>query len=412
MNRQSNERFLSVERKVSSLTRRVNELEATEIIKAGAAIPSAVVTAVQGTIYVRTGAAPELYVNTSVAGAPPQGTTWSVFASALPSVFGTGIAPQLAEWSGLNTITSAPMSAAFAGGVPIFNGALTANQTYTFPDLTGFVPLGAGTLSAASINNIGINQHTHAITTTADAQTVPATILAGDANGAIRLARLGVGVAAIAINGTIMLPDAGYIGNGAATARLTFDSSGATDFAYFTNCLLGVGTLIPTAPVHIEYSSNYTGIDYVNNPHGLIVRNDNVTVDTAAVIMMQAGGAVSGNDGFALRSIFRANNDVDFQIVQTLSTGATATPFHIDNSGQVGINRTVTSAQLHVDQSSTTAAFPTMILDQADLSEEFINFIATIGAGNPIDTAAVGTYYGKVRVAVNNIFKYIALYNT
>ncbi len=61
---------------------------------------------------------------------------------------------------------------------------------------------------------------------------------------------------------------------------------------------------------------------------------------------------------------------------------------------------------------SVTEAVPVLELQQQDLSEEFVNFIATIGAGNPIDTAATGTYYGKIRVAVNGTFKYMALYNS
>lgn len=91
----------------------------------------------------------------------------------------------------------------------------------------------------------------------------------------------------------------------------------------------------------------------------------------------------------------------------TLGTGIT-----IDTSQQVGIGVTVPLAKTHIDQSSTTATIPVLSLDQADLSEEFINFITTIGAGNPIDTAALGTYYGKARVAANGTFKFVALYNS
>lgn len=64
-----------------------------------------------------------------------------------------------------------------------------------------------------------------------------------------------------------------------------------------------------------------------------------------------------------------------------------------------------------VRQTSTTAAIPVLTLNQADLSEEFINFVSTVGAGNAIDTAALGAYYGKVRVAVNGTFKWLALYS-
>ena len=85
----------------------------------------------------------------------------------------------------------------------------------------------------------------------------------------------------------------------------------------------------------------------------------------------------------------------------------------IDSAGKVGIGTTSPSAKLHIDQSSTTAAIPVLTLDQADLSEEFIRFVSTVGAGNPIDTAAIGTYYGKVRVYVEGVgAKFIALYNS
>lgn len=85
-----------------------------------------------------------------------------------------------------------------------------------------------------------------------------------------------------------------------------------------------------------------------------------------------------------------------------------------DLLGKMGVGGlTAPAAQLHVDQASTTAAVPVLLLDQADLSEEFIEFTATVGAGNPIDTAAIGTYYGKIRVNVTGVgYKYIALYNT
>lgn len=102
-------------------------------------------------------------------------------------------------------------------------------------------------------------------------------------------------------------------------------------------------------------------------------------------------------------------------IIKTSPTngGGNTNRLLITSTGLIGIgNVTNPSGQVHVDQVSTIAALPVIVLDQADLSEEFINFISTIGAGNPIDTAAVGTFYGKIRVAVNGTFKYVALYNS
>jgi hypothetical protein len=83
-------------------------------------------------------------------------------------------------------------------------------------------------------------------------------------------------------------------------------------------------------------------------------------------------------------------------------------------AGQLGVGIAASmSGKVHIDQSSTTGAIPVLYLDQADLSEEFIEFAATVGAGNPIDTAAIGTYYGKVRVSVAGVgFKYMPLYNS
>jgi len=69
------------------------------------------------------------------------------------------------------------------------------------------------------------------------------------------------------------------------------------------------------------------------------------------------------------------------------------------------------SGTTSISQTSTTAAAPTLLLTQPDVSEEFIEFSGTVAAGNPIDTAALGSYYGKVRVSVNGTFKYVALYN-
>jgi hypothetical protein len=91
---------------------------------------------------------------------------------------------------------------------------------------------------------------------------------------------------------------------------------------------------------------------------------------------------------------------------------AAAERMRITTDGDMGIGATAPGGRLHVAQSSTTRGIPSMVVQQADLSEEIIQFDTTVGAGNPVDTAALGTYYGKLRVSVNGIFKYIPLYNT
>lgn len=71
---------------------------------------------------------------------------------------------------------------------------------------------------------------------------------------------------------------------------------------------------------------------------------------------------------------------------------------------------TITGQRLSGYQNSATAAIGSAYLYQADLSEEFINFVSTAGAGNPIDTAALGAYQGKIRVKINGVARYIPYY--
>lgn len=70
--------------------------------------------------------------------------------------------------------------------------------------------------------------------------------------------------------------------------------------------------------------------------------------------------------------------------------------------GLTGVGTTTMTGKFNVDQSSTTAAIPVLVLDQADISEEMIEFITTIGTGNAIE--AVGakvlttTHFVKVTI--------------
>lgn len=61
------------------------------------------------------------------------------------------------------------------------------------------------------------------------------------------------------------------------------------------------------------------------------------------------------------------------------------------SSGYLGIGNAAPAAKCHVDQHSTTAAVPVLYLDQADISEEMIEFNTTIGTGNAIEAIAAKT---------------------
>jgi hypothetical protein len=76
-------------------------------------------------------------------------------------------------------------------------------------------------------------------------------------------------------------------------------------------------------------------------------------------------------------------------------SGGTNAVFDIDENGNTWISRGASppaaAAQLQVDQSSTTAALPVLLLDQADISEEMIQFETTIGTGNAIEAIGAKT---------------------
>jgi hypothetical protein len=73
------------------------------------------------------------------------------------------------------------------------------------------------------------------------------------------------------------------------------------------------------------------------------------------------------------------------------NNATTRETMRIDTNGDVGIGTASPSAQLHVDQASTTAAQPVLYLDQADVSEEMMEFNTTIGVGNAIEAVGAKT---------------------
>jgi hypothetical protein len=154
------------------------------------------------------------------------------------------------QWSAQTLTLTTALTNNGAAGTLTWGGAFTLTVA-----ATGTAALGAGTLTAATVNDVTGATHTHAITNTSDGDTNVSTLLSSDANGALRVDRFGAGVAVIAVSGTIALPDAGYIGNGSAAARLVFDSSGATDYAYFSGCNVGIGTATPAAAFQVESAS-------------------------------------------------------------------------------------------------------------------------------------------------------------
>lgn len=69
-------------------------------------------------------------------------------------------------------------------------------------------------------------------------------------------------------------------------------------------------------------------------------------------------------------------------ILNTWLAGASVDHVALDAAGNFGVGITSGMAgKVHVDQSSATGAKPVVVMDQADVSEEFIKFIGTAAAG-------------------------------
>jgi len=208
------------------------------------------------------------------------------------------------------------------------------------------------------------------------------------------------------------------------------DLSTTGDFAVSTNQLyvdtsanmVGIGGITaPAAQLHILTTNAATGgIRLQSSLSDETVKNGRIKVghytnaEEPVTILIANGQSSSNTLMFGGGSgVENAITQIDFYTGATNTTTTGTSRMTITNNGYVGINETTPNGQLDVRQTNTTAAIPTIYLQQADDSEEFFELASTVGSGAPIDTVtAVGTTYARMRVMVNGVgFKYIQLYN-
>lgn len=141
--------------------------------------------------------------------------------------------------------------------------------------------------------------------------------------------------------------------------------------------------------------------DGVNDRLGIGTTSPAVPLDiVGGGIRLTNTNALSiGDNGGVYRNILQMNsaNHVNLgpssgTYTASINAGGSATnAVYVNSDGDVGIGTTSSIAQLYVDQSSSTGAQPVLTLDQADVSEEMINFITTIGTGNAIEAIGAKT---------------------
>lgn len=112
-----------------------------------------------------------------------------------------------------------------------------------------------------------------------------------------------------------------------------------------------------------------------------IVKDDAGTVQT--VVLLEAA------------NVFTAAQKIDVSSAMALvveDDGVNDNTLVIDTSTPgVGMGIAVPTATLHVDQAAAAGAMPVLLLDQADVSEEMVEFASTIGVGNAIEAVGAKT---------------------
>ncbi len=196
--------------------------------------------------------------------------------------------------------------------------------------------------------------------------------------------------------------------NGTEVARIAFetgDDTGNKDDGRITFWTAPAGTVIERVRIKPD--------------GGTIIKMDGASGASTQVLVLQNdeySGSVSGGLDLdfktsggtvvsKLRSSVIASGDFAFQVFNW--DGAALQPrITIRESGRIGFNVLAPLAQLHVDQSVNDAAIPVLILDQADISEGFINFI---GSDRGVITGATNSLK-SVRVELGGVVYRIALY--
>ncbi len=236
----------------------------------------------------------------------------------------------------------------------------------------------------------------------------------------------------IGTNTDIYLLDTKSIGIGPALERLEFYAAG---YAAFMGCNLLIGDTIARVIDGVTPALEVTGVNavtaglsiqcfsandippflFLGKSRGIIGAFDKVA-DNDLLGQISFMGTDDTDMAAVGASIFArvdgapANNNVPAELVFSTNPGggnAAIEHMFLDKDGNLGIGILVALAgKCHIDQASTSAAIPVLVLDQADVSEGFINFIGT-NRGVILGTANSAA---SARIELNGTVYRIALY--
>lgn len=111
-----------------------------------------------------------------------------------------------------------------------------------------------------------------------------------------------------------------------------------------------------------------------------------IGMGVAPLANMSAGDLVLEGGSLVLKERITPTADTNYGKLYTKTDNKV---YFQDGAGtEHEFGMSTSAAQLDIDQSSVTGAVPVLLLDQADESEEMIEFTSTIGTGNAIEAVA------------------------
>lgn len=234
------------------------------------------------------------------------------------------------------------------------------------------------------------------------------------------------------LDGPITIADGNWLGIGAALERIVFDAAG--DISVM-GANFSVGSLVPIFKLEgansgscqlgvraYSLTTTHSPGMFFTKSHHATIGTDAATIDGDALGEIRFYGVDSG-PGLAMGARIHATQKgaagaafVEADLVLFTHTNAVANTnqLYLDGgTGNVGIG-TVPTGKCHIDQETADAAIPVLKLDQADLSEGFIDFLGTSAASavGPISTWKLGaTCQGFVRVEINGVARWMPFYS-
>ncbi len=146
---------------------------------------------------------------------------------------------------------------------------------------------------------------------------------------------------------------------------------------------VGIKTTTPSAVLHVTDAGT---------PENAVLK---ITQDDGNVYALLIENTADGNSGLGVILDDYGNTTIKNRTSNddlTIQTSSYSTQLFLDGgTGLVGISAATPAGKLHVDQSSSSGAVPVLYLDQADVSEEMIEFATTIGVGNAIEAVGAKT---------------------